>query len=41
MSVVTILYEGTEEEVANQQKSINHLAKIHGGLRAGTYFHFM
>lgn len=40
MAVVTILYEGSEEEVKNQQKSINNLAKLHGGLRAGYLFSF-
>ena len=35
MAVVTILYEGSDEEVKYQQKSVNNLAKLHGGLRAG------
>jgi len=35
MCLVTALYEGSEEEVAYQQKSINKLAKKHKGFRAG------
>jgi alkyldihydroxyacetonephosphate synthase len=35
MCLVTALYEGTEEEVAYQQKSIKRISKKHKGFRAG------
>lgn len=35
MAVVTILFEGSEEEIKYQQKSVYNIAKQHGGMRAG------
>lgn len=38
MAVVTLLFEGSEEEVKYQQKSVYSIAKHYGGMRAGNNF---
>ena len=38
MTVVTLLFEGSEDVVAMQEKTVYGIAKQHGGIKAGIYF---